>query len=349
MTTNRQFALSIDFTNPPIGTFDPYVLSNAGPVGTLINAGFTPNTTPTTNLIVSDTSITTQTTTVDPYGILSQTVDFPAPDQITPLYNAYGLPVEPSLNVVNVAKVGQLTLGELYAPPPTLRGLPTDKAGMFRAGTTGLYYCTSDYTNGATDIWKFAPYEGGAGYKFRNTPVNNYPYGAVGDKAGDIVVIKDTNAMFLVCFADYTDGSIVIWKTITTPSNDGIFQFQETIFTDGGGFVVSGNTTLRDMVVRSVISGTTFSINEASRGKTLQFVNVAGASFPISLGTNHGIEVGWYCHLENRSGSNVTFQADLGTSLNDVGQGSYSLPVGGHVKLYLGLNDNWYTTGRSTQ
>lgn len=84
--------------------------------------------------------------------------------------------IEPSLEVKNVAKVGSLMIGDTLPPPVTLRGSFQDLAGMFRVSQNGIWYCFADYTDGQSDIWKFATFNAGAQvFSYSNASVRALP------------------------------------------------------------------------------------------------------------------------------------------------------------------------------
>ena len=60
---------------------------------------------------------------------------------------------EPSLQVTNLAKVGNLIISTPAPVDPI--GEFGDVVGMMRAGDDGIYYCSADF-NGVDEIWKFA-------------------------------------------------------------------------------------------------------------------------------------------------------------------------------------------------
>lgn len=60
---------------------------------------------------------------------------------------------EPSLQVTNLAKVGNLIISTPAPVDPI--GEFGDVVGMIRAGVDGIYYCSADF-NGVDEIWKFA-------------------------------------------------------------------------------------------------------------------------------------------------------------------------------------------------
>jgi len=62
---------------------------------------------------------------------------------------------EPSLQVTNLAKVGNLIISTPAPVDPI--GEFGDVVGMIRAGDDGIYYCSADF-NGVDEIWKFAGY-----------------------------------------------------------------------------------------------------------------------------------------------------------------------------------------------
>lgn len=60
---------------------------------------------------------------------------------------------EPSLQVTNLAKVGNLIISTPAPVDPI--GEFGDVVGMMRAGDDGIYYCSAEF-NGVDEIWKFA-------------------------------------------------------------------------------------------------------------------------------------------------------------------------------------------------
>jgi len=60
---------------------------------------------------------------------------------------------EPSLQVTNLAKVGNLIISTPVPVDPI--GEFGDVVGMIRTGDDGIYYCSADF-NGVDEIWKFA-------------------------------------------------------------------------------------------------------------------------------------------------------------------------------------------------
>lgn len=84
---------------------------------------------------------------------------------------------EPSLQVTNLAKVGNLIIS-IPAPVDPI-GEFGDVVGMIRAGDDGIYYCSADF-DGVDEIWKFArfvpsPLEvSGASHAFIKADVNKY-------------------------------------------------------------------------------------------------------------------------------------------------------------------------------
>jgi hypothetical protein len=67
-----------------------------------------------------------------------------------------GLKVDSSLTVTTY---GRLQLGG--AVPAHSYGAAGDKAGMFTADATYFYYCTANYVDNVTDIWKRTPHGAG--------------------------------------------------------------------------------------------------------------------------------------------------------------------------------------------
>lgn len=54
---------------------------------------------------------------------------------------------------LGITQEGVLSL-QLRTPPPTSKGEPGDKAGVFAVDTGFFYYCVADYTTGTANIWK---------------------------------------------------------------------------------------------------------------------------------------------------------------------------------------------------
>lgn len=129
----------------------------------------------------------------------------------------------PSLDVVNVAKVGQLQLSPDNYPPTSLIGQPGDVAGMLRAGKSGLYYCTDTYTDGLTNAWSMVEFTDKQAPRFKPgtfgyNPNSDVLCGGKNDRVGDLRICGTTT---FVCTQKYVDTQTAIWKPLTPYTTSG--------------------------------------------------------------------------------------------------------------------------------
>jgi hypothetical protein len=135
---------------------------------------------------------------------------------------------EPSLQVTNLAKVGNLIISTSAPVDPI--GEFGDVVGMIRAADDGIYYCSADF-NGVDEIWKFA--------RFVPSPigwddVNNKP--AVIAAGGTAQEARDAIGLGALVMADITDKQgkvlddlieIAEWSNIDTTFAVGGYIFKE--------------------------------------------------------------------------------------------------------------------------
>lgn len=129
--------------------------------------------------------------------------------------------ITPSLYVDNIARVGELQLGGIIAPPTSLVGSVADKKGSFRVSDAGIFYCTADY-DGTTEIWKTVPF--GGGIAFRTIPPGVNPNtgvvtGGPADKIGELYISAE--GTILMCYAAY-NGTDETWMPVGIPQTSGL-------------------------------------------------------------------------------------------------------------------------------
>lgn len=138
--------------------------------------------------------------------------------------------ITPSLYVDNIARVGELQLGGILAPPASLVGSMTDKKGSFRVSANGIFYCTADY-DGTTEIWKTVPFGGGAAFRTIPPGVNpntGVTTGGPADKIGELYVSDE--GTILMCYATY-NGTDETWSPLSIPQTSGIMITTYTDYT----------------------------------------------------------------------------------------------------------------------
>lgn len=142
--------------------------------------------------------------------------------------------ITPSLYVDNIARVGELQLGGIIAPPASLIGSITDKKGSFRVSAAGIFYCTADY-DGTTGIWKMVPFGGGSGgAAFRTIPPGYNPNtgvitGGPADRIGELYVSNE--GTILMCRATY-NGADETWSPLSIPQTSGLTITPYTSYMD---------------------------------------------------------------------------------------------------------------------
>jgi len=162
--------------------------------------------------------VTLTTTTIDPatQSVISYT-STPAPtyDTVSHILPPTTTKItSPSLNVLNLAKVGSLQIGDLLPAPTDIRGVDTDRQGMVRFDATdGLWYCARDF-DGEEDIWKLLPFESLPPPPATSKPIGYHAtYKLVGSPSDVVGEIRWVGDYAFICVTPYT-GWATIWKQI---------------------------------------------------------------------------------------------------------------------------------------
>ena len=175
--------------------------------------------------------------------------------------------VTPSLNVANIAQIGELQLRGLVSPPTNKIGSVFDKKGSFRVGNEGIFYCGSDY-DGSTPIWKSISFDGA---KFRSIPPGMDPNnsdiitGGPADNVGDLYITS--SRMILMCVSPYTTGTEETWIPLNIPSSWDIivthtigysFDYSNTEYWPEGAYLTSYFTDMTispDVIPADIVGG----------------------------------------------------------------------------------------------
>lgn len=238
----------------------------------------------------------------------------------------------PSLDVVNIARVGQLIVGNKSAPS-SANGTPGDKAGMVRPSADGIWYCTGDYTDGSTAIWRMAASSSPTAGKFKAGLVGFNPtlgtmVGCPGDVAGDIRLVG--NRIFY-CTGTY-DGVTSIWtNTIDVTNGSGIQQTSNMSwdYTNDPDYPSGAVVTNYTRSFYSA-SASALSIPQDIRGDKFakpaagEYVLQYRATRSITLQMN-GTPYGWYATTP------ATSPATFRLSVNGINFSTISFPAGGNT------------------
>lgn len=249
----------------------------------------------------------------------------------------YSLPpaitnVHPSLDVVNIASVGQLMVGEVNAPT-TPKGRAGDLAGMVRFTPEGMYYCTDTYTGDGSDIWSSTPFTGIDMARYKAGPIGFSPnYGTRCGIPGDIIGdIRMCGTVMFVCTANYSSQMVNIWfplaqYQIGSGISTSFSQNYDT--TDDPAYPLQYVLTSYTNTLSVSTGGV--QINDWSTGTTLFMTNAKGQinkyspyydGFTVNVGNPYWSYPNWTATIVNSSPTYaLRIQDGWGASFNGVSQ-----------------------------
>lgn len=263
---------------------------------------------------------------------------------------------DPSLNVLNLAKVGSLQIGSVLPIPTKLVGVAGDREGMVRVESgKGIWYCNADY-DGKTEIWELAPFTGSIPSPVSTTPIGYHQiYRLVGSPSDKIGEIRMLGNVAFICTGVY-NGMTPIWKQITHGSFDSLkfsttYDYQWTSTTNTvkypTGYKLTGLQPIITTTNNRPYNSTTMSIWTANGRGAVYVMSPTYSLYPLMFqDTASTIGSGFWCTIINTSTTYTIELKPLNGSGNTIdGLSTLVIPPKTSVDVYCS-GSTFYTAAR---